>query len=278
MIYIRLMTFDDMEFGLRLRQQAGWNQTPADWARCLRLQPEGCFVAEQDGTPCGTLTTCILGEVAWLGMMLVEQERRGQGIARALMQHALAFLEGRGIRTVRLDATPLGEPLYRSLDFVEQFSLGRFAGIPMCGEKQAGVELAGREQWEAICRLDQAVTATDRRRGLLDLLQERAEEVRIVRRGGAVIGYLSARRGMRAWQIGPCIATSEAGPPLLEDALSRFANREVFVDVPLSHSPAVDLLARRGLRQQRKLLRMCRGEAVSERVQQLWASSGPVKG
>lgn len=278
MIRIRLMTFDDLELGLRLRQQAGWNQTPADWARFLRLQPDGCFVAEQDGISCGTVTTCIFGEVAWVGMMLVEQERRGQGIGRALMQHALAFLEERGVRTVRLDATPMGEPLYRSLGFIEQFSLGRFSGIPAAGEKETVVETAEREQWDAICRLDLAVTATDRRRILLALLQERAGEVRIVRRGGAVVGYLTARRGLRAWQIGPCIATAEAGPPLLNEALSRFADRDVFVDVPLSHSPAIALLGRRGLRQQRTLVRMCRGEAVIERVQQLWASSGPVKG
>jgi hypothetical protein len=113
---------------------------------------------------------------------------------------------------------------------------------------------------------------------LLALLQERAEQVRIVHRGGAVIGYLTAWRGARAWQIGPCIATAEAGPPLLDDALSRFAERDVFVDVPLSHSPAIAVLTQRGLRQQRTLMRMSRGEAVSERVQQLWASSGPEKG
>src|SRR5205085_4302322 len=135
----------------------------------------------------------------------VEQEQRGRGIGRVLMQHALAFLDARGVRTVRLDATPMGEALYRSLGFVEQFSLARFGGIPMRGEKGAGVEVAEREQWDAICRLDRAVTATDRRRLLLALFQERAEEVRIVRRGGAVIGFLTARRGMRAWQIGPCI-------------------------------------------------------------------------
>src|SRR5688572_13181190 len=112
MIRVRLMTFDELELGLRLRQQAGWNQTVADWARFLRLQPDGCFVAESDGAPCRTATTCVMGDVAWVGMMLVDPALRGRGIGRALMTHALAFLESRGVRTVRLDATALGAPLY----------------------------------------------------------------------------------------------------------------------------------------------------------------------
>ena len=278
MIRIRLMTFDDLTLGLRLRLQAGWNQTPADWARFLRLQPDGCFVAEVDGTPCGTVTTCILGEVAWIGMMLVEEERRGQGIGRALMEHALGFLDSQEVRTVRLDATPMGEPLYGKLGFVEQFTLGRFEGIPALACASGSVEVGEREHWDAICRLDRAATETDRSRLVLALLQERPGEVRIVRRGGAVIGYLTVRRGLRAWQIGPCIATAEAGPLLLDDALRRFVDRRVFVDIPLSHAAAITVLSRHGLRQERTLTRMCRGETIVERVQQLWASSGPEKG
>ncbi len=278
MIHIRPMTFGDMELGLRLRQQAGWNQTVADWARFLRLQPDGCFVAEQDGKGCGTVTTCIFGEIGWIGMMLVEEQLRGRGIGRALIRHALDFLEAQGVRSVRLDATPKGEPLYRSLGFVEQFSLARFAGSPLKGDTVPGVEVAERAHWEAACRLDRTVTGTDRRRLLLSLFHERPEEVRIVRRGGAVIGFLTARRGLRAWQIGPCLATAEAGPLLLTDALSRFGDRDVYIDIPLSQGPAIALATRRGLRQVRTLLRMGRGDAVSERVQQLWASSGPEKG
>ena len=46
---LRLMTPGDIELGMRLKGQAGWNQTPADWQRFLELEPNGCFVAEWDG-------------------------------------------------------------------------------------------------------------------------------------------------------------------------------------------------------------------------------------
>src|SRR5262249_32451649 len=106
------MTEPDIALGMRLKQQAGWNQTEADWRRCLALEPDGCFVAELDSQSVGTVTTCTFGDVAWVAMVLVEETVRGRGIGRALMERALAYLESTGVRCVRLDATPLGRPLY----------------------------------------------------------------------------------------------------------------------------------------------------------------------
>jgi GNAT superfamily N-acetyltransferase len=285
MIRLRLMTFEDITFGLRLKQKAGWNQTPADWARFLSLQPDGCFLAELDRTPVGTVTTVILGTVAWIGMMLVEQSLRGQGIGRALMTRALEFLEGKGIRSIRLDATPMGEQLYRSLGFVPQFALSRFGG-EFAGAESGGiphtdgleVEPGLSRHWESAAHLDRQVTGTDRRRLLFELFREQPRWFRVVQRGGAVVGFLAARRGTRALQVGPCIATAEAGPLLLADAARRFAGREVFLDVPQGNEPAMRWARQMGLLAQRDLLRMCRGEQVEESVGQLWASSGPEKG
>src|SRR5271166_6332252 len=81
-MHIRLMTAADVPLGMRLKQQNGWNQLEADWVRALDLQPDGCFVAELDGTPVGTVTTCIFGAVAWIAMMLVEETMRGRGLGK----------------------------------------------------------------------------------------------------------------------------------------------------------------------------------------------------
>jgi GNAT superfamily N-acetyltransferase len=278
MIHIRPMTFADQGLGLRLRQQAGWNQTPADWARFISLQPDGCFLAEEDGIAAGTVTTCVFGTVAWIGMMLVEHARRGHGIGRALMTHALSFLEQKKICTIRLDASPMGEPLYRKLGFSAQFALGRFGGEPGKGKEVPGVEAGTREDWEPAARLDRMVTNTERLALLLELFRENPEQLRVLRRGGVVVGFVTARRGVRAWQLGPCSATADAGPLLLADLLHRFAGRSCFIDIPLTHEPAVALAKQYGLREQRQLLRMCCGEDVRENVQQLWATSGPEKG
>ena len=48
MIHIRPMGRTDLPLGMRLGQQAGWNQTEADWLRQLELPASACFVAEVD--------------------------------------------------------------------------------------------------------------------------------------------------------------------------------------------------------------------------------------
>src|SRR3954465_129988 len=85
---IREMTLADLAIGMHLKDQAGWNQREDDWRRLLAMQPDGCFLAELDGTPVGTVTTCRFGPVAWIAMMLVDSRFRHRGIGRKLMTHA----------------------------------------------------------------------------------------------------------------------------------------------------------------------------------------------
>jgi hypothetical protein len=103
------------------------------------------------------------------------------------------------------------------------------------------------------------------------------EAVRIVEAEGRVEGYLTARLGSRALQIGPCIARPEVGPLLFADACHRYAGQFVFLDVQEGH-PSMTLAQEWGLGGQRPLLRMFRGAQPEERRELLWASFGPEKG
>jgi GNAT superfamily N-acetyltransferase len=272
------MTATDLAFGMRLKQQAGWNQTEADWRRALDLEPDGCFVAELDGRPVGTTTTCIFGPVAWVALVLVDATVRGRGIGTALMRHALAFLDERGVRSVRLDATPLGRPIYEKLGFVPQFELARYDGVlPSCGGAR-WVRPAGRNDLDRLLSLDRDVTGTDRHKLLLDLFTARFADLRVTNVPTRELGFITARPGEKAVQIGPCIAHPDTGHFLLKDAWGRYAGQRVFIDIPTAHTTAVELAEAQGLARQRHLLRMCRGEWVQERIEWLWASSGPEKG
>lgn len=284
MIHLRLMTPRDVPLGMRLKEQAGWNQTEADWQRCLQLQPDGCFVAERNGVAVGTVTTCIFGPIAWVAMVLVDTAHRGQGIGGTLLDRALAFLDGRGISTVRLDATPLGRPLYEKRGFVPEYTLTRLAGIaPLVGLsanlRDRIVVVAMRpEHQERVLRFDLQTTGTDRAGLLRHLCAEAPAEWRLALRGEELLGFAAARAGSRAWQIGPCLATAKAGPLLLADALARRAGQRVFVDVPIENRAAVAAVTEAALAPQRPLYRMCRGPKPRECAEHLWASFGPEKG
>jgi GNAT superfamily N-acetyltransferase len=277
MIRLRAMTGDDVPAGLALSRQAGWNQTEADWRRALALQPDGCFVADGGGVV-GTCCTCAFGPVAWVALMLVDASRRRQGVGRALMEHSLAFLDSRKVASVRLDATPLGQPLYEGLGFAPQFRLDRYAGVLPADDTPTSPEVVcvPGERWGELAALDESVTRTDRGKLLIRLFGEHPGFVRGIEGPGGWRGLMAARPGFHAVQLGPCVG--EAGAALLQDAFRRHAGRRVFLDAPVGHAEARRLAFGRGLTVQRHLLRMCRGEAVVERQDLLWAGSGPEKG
>jgi len=272
------MTEVDLALGLRLSRQAQWNQTETDWRRFLDLGGEGCFVAEVDGTAIGTTTTCIFDAVAWIAMVLVDVEARRRGIGSALLGHALAFLDAKGIKTVRLDATPAGQAVYEKLGFQPEYSLTRYEGVASCADVECHTEQATAAMLPEVSELNHRMTGTNRARLLARLFVDAPQSMRVVRMVGRLEGFVTSRPGANATQIGPCIATAQAGPILLADALNRCAGQRVFVDVPSDHVRAVETLEAKGLKAQRHLLRMYRGKSIRDQIEALWAGSGPEKG
>jgi GNAT superfamily N-acetyltransferase len=278
MTIVRRMTAEDLDFGFQLKAQAGWNQTRDDWRRFLRLQPDGCFLAEHHGQPAGVVAAFMFGPVAWIAMMLVEKSLRGRGIGRALMEHALAFAENSGAKSIRLDATPLGEPLYQRLGFTPDFPLTRYGGeLP---DRKKGPPFLPEANLEEAAMLDQAASGADRRR-LLALLWKQQPGWG-VQHEGKLQGFCTARPGSQALQIGPCIVSEHAlenvGVRLFQEAFERSAGQEVIVDIPDANFAAVQAAQAAGLTARRPLLRMTRGARTSERPALIWASSGAEKG
>jgi len=277
MMKIRRMTIDDLPLGLRLTRQAGWNQIEADWRRFLSMEPDGCFVAEMDGSPLGTTTTCVFDSVAWIAMVLVEKSVRGRGIGTGLLKHAIDYLKERNVKTIRLDATPAGRPIYEKLGFVPEYELARYEGISQKSE----VRLLTSDLRPLTCDIidfDRRMTGTNREKMLARLFEKFPELVRVVRRDNQVQGYVAGRPGANATQVGPCIATGSAGVSLLSDARSRCVGKSVFLDVPLDNAGAVKMAEAAQLTVQRCFTRMHLGEPAKDDVQAIWASSGPEKG
>ncbi len=275
----RPMTREDIDLGMRLKAQAGWNQTPADWQRFLDLEPDGCFVAEWNGLPVATTTTCTFGPVGWIAMVLVDESFRHRGIATGLVERALEYLGGRSVATVRLDATEYGRPVYERIGFVAEHDLVRLQGIARPAEADGGALHVRAEHLDLLAELDRRATGTDRRRLLERLVAERPECTCLTMDGETATGYAILRPGANATQIGPAIAlTGESGRTLGDWALNRCSGQPVFIDVPVDNGPALKWASAGGLVEQRRFTRMYRGEPVEENVGLLWASSGPEKG
>ncbi|MGA2254722.1 MAG: GNAT family N-acetyltransferase [Thermoguttaceae bacterium] len=279
MLRIREMNLDDVPLGCRLNDAAGWNQLPADWQRLLALEPTGCFVAEWHGQPVGTTCVTRFDTIAWISMVLVDAAHRGRGVGTQLMRHALGWLDQCGTRTVRLDATALGRPVYEKLGFVGEYEVARWEGAAVGGELRAEITVAADSHMKAIAALDRQATGTPRGPLLARLFAERPHGMRLAAAQGRITGFSVVRLGGRARQIGPVVALDiSSGSGLLDAAFFDHQGQAVLLDVPLPNRPAVQWAETRGLCIQRQFLRMVRGRPVADRPEQIWAAFGPEKG
>lgn len=281
-VHIRHMQIDDLPLCRHLVAQAGWNQLDVDWLRAMHLEPQGCFVAENNGITVATTTTSVFENIGWIAMVLVDERVRKYGIGKMLLLHAITYLKQKPVSTIRLDATALGQKLYTKLGFLEAYQVVRFAGsAPQCDFDPNHLKKLSSSEAElaAIGTLDKKVTATGRLSFLKTLITGGAPAYKQITSDSSLTGYACCRDGKNAVQIGPVISlTAEAGEALLYAVTSHFSHRQIFIDIPVSNAAAIEWAKKNGLAEQRRFVRMYRGEKIDDEPQFIWASAGPEKG
>ena len=264
---LRTMLQADIAAGMRLKEIAGWNQTAEDWTRFLEASPEGCFVVEADGAVRGTAATITYEDkFAWVGMVLVDPEYRSRGIGTRLLDEAIAYLDERKIRSIKLDATPQGKPLYEKLGFVSEYEIERWTfkrNADRAGNKTTASLPEGlpAELLESICKTDALCFGADRS-ALLRSMNRNAPEMTIgIWSAGRLDGYAFARKGSFADHLGPWIAR-DAGTAaqMLETFLGDSARETLIVDHRKANPFTEELLRAGGFSYSRLLTRMYRGK------------------
>ncbi len=266
---IREMTTGDVDFGLSLGEMSGWNQVRTDWLRIVNYEPQGCFVGMINRTPVSTITTTTYGtELAWIGMMLVHPDYRRQGIASALMKHAIAWLDERQIQCIKLDATPAGAPVYEQLGFQNEWNFHRYSRE---GEPSETFVEATSSTFE-IHSIDEAAFGVNRSNWLQRLAADSHAETY-----DSDFGML--RSGRLATYLGPVIAEKSSTAEALIGQLLAKTNGPVFWDVPGPNATAVELAEQFGFQQVRPLTRMWRGKKlVPGLVEHQFALASPATG
>lgn len=235
----------------RLSAQAGWNQTPDDWRRLARLAPDRVRVLVEGEDVVASWSVVGFGDVAWIGMILVEQAHRGRGLGTAAFDQALAAARAAGHRVVGLDATHLGEPLYRRQGFETIAPIVRWQGTVVPVDGAAGTPRPG---------LTPGVLALDARHAAANraaLLQDLAATATLVslERGGMTTAYAAIRPGRVADFLGPVVADDADGFAAIVAAATRpLAGRPLICDLLDPRGERV--LAGLGLAPSRRLARM----------------------
>lgn len=201
---VRTMTERDIPGAAELSQEQGWPHREEDWALFLQLG-EG-LVAESDGKIAGTIMGWRYGrDMAAIGMVIVTNAAQGQGLGRRLMEDMLQRLDG---RTIVLNATEQGLPLYRKLGFVETGRILQHQGpapaVPL-------VKLRRGERVRPMGAVDQVLAALYSRASGMDrtrLLETLALEgsAIVFARDHDPVGFALLRRFGRGWSIAPVVA------------------------------------------------------------------------
>jgi predicted N-acetyltransferase YhbS len=278
---IRLLTENHISAGLRLSKLAGWNQTESDWRRLLKHDPQGGVVACLNNQVVGTTTSTAYGtHLAWIGMVLVDPDCRRRGIATQLVQETLRSLRSRGVKTIKLDATPAGQPIYGPLSFVEETRIERWMGrARRVGNMECRI-LDGPLRAKAMA-LDRLAFGAERSALLGSLIADSSvPPLTISAPDGELRGFAFARPGAVACYVGPIVATDQnAATTLLDGMLDQLDGRDVFIDINRRFDVGARIAAARGFVKQRDFTRMRFGlESNAGTSSLIFAIAGPEVG
>jgi GNAT superfamily N-acetyltransferase len=279
----RALTAGDAARAQRLVVEAGWNQLPADWELMLRLG-RGFGIEDAAGTLIATALTLPLGEqISWISMVLVASHARRSGLGSHLLRRCLEHVQASG-RVAGLDATELGRPVYLALGFRDLYRLQRLVfdgGNLSTAIIPPGVSvapLADGDMAEVIA-WDREISGFARRDIVRDLQLRMPQCAWLARRAGRVAGYVLAREGLRATQLGPVLAEDGATAALLTATAAQAASTPIFIDVPEAQTAFTQWLGDGSAIVQRGFTRMLLGtEAPFDRAERLFAIAGPELG
>ena len=262
---IRILTADDIPAALQLSTVAGWNQTAGDWQLLLDLAPNGCFALDVGGMVVASATLLSYGErLGWIGMVLTHPAYRHRGFAKRLFARVLEEADTIGIKTLKLDATDQGQPLYESYGFKVEQSVERW--FRPASEKRK--PFASPAEFADCHDLDTIAFGTDRAM-LLELLRLQGQ------RFANSDACLLTRPGRVSAYLGPCVARSrDAARNVVTQAISASDAGEFFWDLLPSNQEAVSLASELGFLPQRRLTRMFRGEEFRGRDELVYAIAG----
>ncbi len=266
---LRAIRIDDAASCAELSRHVGWPHRREDWEFVIGLGHG--LVAERNGELVATGQWWPYGEShATVGMIIVAPKEQGAGIGKRLMQELLAQA---GQRSLMLNATVAGEPLYVRLGFrnwgggVIQYH-GHVGAVP-APEPTLGKRLrpGSPADLAMLERLDREATGLERGPVLAALLQ--CGECIVLEQAGQPVGFSILRAFGRGKVVGPVVAAGETDAhALIACWLHGRAGQFIRVDLPLG-SGLGDRLVQHGLAPAGDVTAMVRGD--------LPVASGPAR-
>lgn len=265
MVELRRLNLHDVEQALELSKAENWNQTEKEWELLIGNHDNICVAATLGDKLIGTATAINYeNKVGWIGMVIVDKSYRGQKISNLLLSGLIE--NSKNIISLKLDATPAGQPVYQNFFFTDEYLVYRLTAKVVFKNNfqfEAGisVEMASLENLEEITEYDKQIFGAGRKQLIEFLIRNFPEKSWILRQNGQINGIALGRIGSRFHQVGPVCASSLNFTKLL--ILKSFENCEnnpVVIDIPEHKAELMNWLNTMGFTKQRHFVRMYRNE------------------
>ena len=261
---VRPMQPGDIVHAMKLSNAEGWNQTEKDWKLLIESPQNVCLLAECNKKIIGTTTAMnYANQIAWIGMVLVAKESRGQGVSKLLLTNILKKLES--FPSIKLDATPAGQRVYEKFDFKDEYLISRLVTGSMkhlsFDDDTISAESIRLKDVEEIIALDEHVFGTNRKELIESLIKEYPHKAWLLKRNNSIAGFALGREGNKYHQVGPVFGPGiNEVKMLIRKALKELINQPVVIDVLDDKEDLINWLSSIGFTKQRHFVRMYKKE------------------
>ena len=257
---IRKASRADLDILIDWAAREGWNPGLDDAAAFWAADPQGFWIAEEDGVVAAGLSLVRYGEAyAFLGLYQAHPDYRGRGIGYALWREAVSAV---GDGTIGLDGVVAQQDNYRKSGFAYAHANFRYGGEVQCTEPP-GTELVSVSPVHVPMLIDYDARFNPARRD--DFLREwlkplSTRESFALIRNAEVLGYGTIRACREGHKIGPLFADTETGADLVfRKLVTSVGAGRVYLDLPEPNAAARALCDRYNLKPVFETARMYRG-------------------
>ncbi|MCP4569568.1 MAG: GNAT family N-acetyltransferase [FCB group bacterium] len=259
MIDITALTTNDIAFAVSMTDAEKWGYTAEDFRRLISIEPQGCFIARENGMEIGLVTSTSYDNFGFIGSLIVKESHRGHSVGELLMRQAIECLHDKGVVTIELDGVFPALSLYRRLEFTDKYLSLRFKRLPDKNVKYKEGK-SSLFSVDDIALYDLAATGLPRQH-VLNTYAAEFERILFTAGNYKCKGFALVRsRAGEAMAIGPLVADSDkVAEKILSDILDRFGQRQLTIGVPAVRPEFARVLLSRGFIYTQPSVRMYRG-------------------